>query len=439
MSVIRYTGAATQLSTTDLAQLFDRTATSEENLDVRNVTRQIIEQVRQEGDQALLRFARDFDGVDFRSVEQIKIPRTEWQKALSSIDTSLRKSLERAARNIEKVHKAFLPAIVETSPEPGIQIGRRPDPLARVGVYAPGGKATYPSSVLMGAIPARVAQVGEITLCSPPDPSTGMPSQVLLAAAELANVDSVFAVGGAGAIAAMAYGTDLISRVDKIVGPGNAYVAEAKLQVSGSVGIDSPAGPSELLVVADNAADASVIAREVMAQAEHDPDAVVIVLAIGQDTAESTLLEIDRILEQQERKEIIKASLSSRGAVLAVTSAEEAAEFSNRFAPEHLLLAINNPRQSLPLFINAGTVFLGSTSSVAFGDYMTGANHVLPTGGLARSYSGLSTQDFIRWTTYQEVTYSAASSLSNDVYVLASSEGLPAHAAAAEQWGQQDD
>jgi histidinol dehydrogenase len=321
----------------------------------------------------------------------------------------------------------------ETLPEPGIRVGRRPDPLDRVGVYAPGGRAAYPSSVLMGSIPARVAGVREVILCSPPA-SDGLPTPVVLAAAELAGVDRVFAVGGAGAIAAMAYGTESIPRVDRIVGPGNAYVAEAKLQVAGVVGIDSPAGPSELLIIADSSADPGVVVREMLAQAEHDPRAVVILVTLGREVAEAAIARLAVELPSQQRRDIIEESLIARGAVLWAVDLNEAVSFSNDFAPEHLMLATRRPLEILGTVRNAGTVFVGECSSVSFGDYMTGANHVLPTGGLARSYSGLSVLDFIRWTTYQAVDFEAAGRLADDVGVFADSEGLPAHAAAARHW-----
>ena len=341
--------------------------------------------------------------------------------------------MERSIANLESVQKAFMPEVAETSPEPGIRIGRRPDPLDRVGVYAPGGRAAYPSSVLMGAVPARVAGVREVVLCSPPGPD-GLPSQVVLAAAALCGVDRVFAIGGAGAIGAMAYGTQSVPRVDRIVGPGNAYVAEAKLQVSGVVGIDSPAGPSELLVIADSTADQDVLVREIMAQAEHDPRAVVVVVTIGEELAASLIQRMADALPSQQRRDIIAQSLQTRGAVVWATDLDEATRFSNRFAPEHLLIATEHPSRLLPGLRNAGTIFVGEHSSVSFGDYMTGANHVLPTGGLARSYSGLSVLDFIRWTTYQIVSPAAAASLAEDVGIFADSEALFAHAAAARQW-----
>ncbi len=397
---------------------------------IRESASAILRDVQLHGDPALIAIAARFDGVELTSIE---VPGVELERALTSLEPGLRRSMERSIANLESVQKAFMPEIAETSPEPGIRIGRRPDPLDRVGVYAPGGRAAYPSSVLMGAVPARVAGVREVVLCSPPG-RDGLPSQVVLAAAALCGVDRVFAIGGAGAIGAMAYSTQSVPRVDRIVGPGNAYVAEAKLQVSGVVGIDSPAGPSELLVIADSTADQDVLVREIMAQAEHDPRAVVVVVTIGEELAESLIQRIADALPSQQRRDIIARSLQSRGAVVWATDLDEATRFSNRFAPEHLLIATEQPSRLLPELRNAGTIFVGEHSSVSFGDYMTGANHVLPTGGLARSYSGLSVLDFIRWTTYQIVSPAAAASLAEDVGIFADSEALFAHAAAARQW-----
>jgi histidinol dehydrogenase len=265
-------------------------------------------------------------------------------------------------------------------------------------------------------------------------------------------VDRVFAIGGAGAIAAMAYGTETVPRVDRIVGPGNAYVAEAKVQVSRDVGIDSPAGPSELLVICDGDADVETIAREVIAQAEHDVNACVVVVALGDETASAITDAIERSVPRASpsdaagfaaplvvggRGDIVRAALEQRGGVLCADSIAEAVEFAAEFAPEHLLLAVKDADRVLPDIRNAGCVFVGEQSSVVFGDYITGGNHVLPTGGLARSYSGLGPLDFVRWTSYQKLTRAAARRLSADTAVLANAEGLPAHAAAALGWSEQ--
>lgn len=424
----KITNSIFSLTTVEKDFLFNRSTSADD--DVRRTTSEIIKEVRDRGDPALLQLASRLDKV---SLQGIEVPPEACRLALGQLDSDLRRAMERSIRNIQTVQLAALPVVQETESEPGILIGRRPDPLDRVGVYAPGGRAAYPSSVLMGAVPARVAGVREVILCSPPGPD-GLPSAVVLAAAELAGVDRVFALGGAGAVAAMAYGTETVPRVDRIVGPGNAYVAEAKLQVAGVVAIDSPAGPSELLVIADAEADPSIVAREVMAQAEHDPRAVVVTVAVGEGVARRLLEAIVAAVPSQPRREIVAESLSSRGAVLEAADMDEAVTFANAFAPEHLLLATADAGAVLPRLRNAGTIFVGESSSVAFGDYMTGANHVLPTGGLARSYSGLSVLDFIRWTTYQIIDADAAQRLGGDVATFADSEGLPAHAASARQW-----
>lgn len=428
---LRFRGAAAALSVADQRQLVDRALSVDDG--VRRRTAEIIARVREQGDQALIALARELDGV---TLDVLEVPRAAVRAAIDRLTPSLRRALERSAANIASVHRAFLPQASEVSPEPGIIVGRRPDPLQRVGVYAPGGRAAYPSSVLMGAIPARVAGVGEVILCTPPGPN-GLPNATLLAAAAIAGVDRVFAVGGAGAIAAMAFGTESVPRVDRVVGPGNAYVAEAKLQLAGVVGIDAPAGPSELLVIADATSDPAVVARELLAQAEHDPLACVVALVVGEDVARAVELEIARQLAGTARREIVEAALRGQGAVLSVATLEEAVELANRYAPEHLLIALPSIERSADLahaVRNAGTIFVGESSSNAFGDYMTGANHVLPTLGLARSYSGLSVLDFVRWTTYQRISPEAATALAADVALFADAEGLPGHANAARAW-----
>lgn len=430
---VRWTGACGDLSAADRRALFAR-STASTNDGIRARTASIIDKVRRGGDTVLRALAAEFDGV---TLDALEVPKSRCMAALDALDPALRRAMERSASNIHRVHQAFLPAAQETESEPGIIVGRRPDPLGSVGVYAPGGRAAYPSSVLMGVVPARVAGVGEIVVCSPPSRDTGLPADVVLAAAALAGADRVFALGGAGAIAALAYGTESVPRVDRIVGPGNAYVAEAKLQVASTVAIDSPAGPSELLVLADDSADPRLIAREMLAQAEHDPLAAVVAVMTSETIANAVLGAIGELMPSQPRAEIVAASLREQGAVLWADSADSAIAFANQYAAEHLLLVVASPDVVLARLRNAGTVFIGSYASVAFGDYMTGANHVLPTGGLARSYSGLSTLDFVRWTTYQRVTRDAAARLAEDVGVFADAERLGGHALAARAWREE--
>lgn len=423
---MRWTGSVATLSDADRRALFDRSQSSDDV--VRTRTSGIVARVRTGGDRALRELALELDGV---ALDALEVPSSDCVAALAALDPDLRRAMERAASNIHRVHEAFRPTAQETESEPGIVIGRRPDALGRVGVYAPGGRAAYPSSVLMGVIPARVAGVGEVIVCSPPSRESGRPSEVVLAAAALAGADRVFSLGGAGAIAALAFGTESVPRVDRIVGPGNAYVAEAKIQVSSTVAIDSPAGPSELLVIADESADPVFVARELLAQAEHDPMAAVVAVTTSADTARAILAAVSDLMATQPRAEIVEASLAGQGAVLWAASLDACVKFANAYAPEHLLLVGSNAEGLLDRLRNVGTVFVGSSASVAFGDYMTGANHVLPTGGLARSYSGLSTLDFVRWTTYQRITRDAAARLAVDVGIFADSERLGGHAAAA--------
>ena len=428
---LRYTGALSALSPAERASLVRRTSATDSL--VRERTEEIIGRVQRDGDRALREMAVTFDGV---SLDALEVPLGVRRRALAEIDGALRSALEHAAWNITLFHSAAPPRTVELETEPGVKVGRRPDPLQRVGIYSPGGRAAYASSVLMAGIPAKVARVSEIVLCSPPQ-EDGYPAKVVLAACEIAGVDRVFALGGAGAIAAMAYGTESVPRVDRIVGPGNAYVAEAKLQVGRDVGIDSPAGPSELLVICDADANVETIAREVIAQAEHDVNACVVVVALGDETATAVTDAIERSLPGVSRADVVRVSLVQHGAVLCAASIAEAVEFAAEFAPEHLLLALDDAERVLPDIRNAGCVFVGEQSSVVFGDYITGGNHVLPTGGLARSYSGLGPLDFVRWTSYQKLTRAAARRLSADTAVLANAEGLPAHAAAALGWSDQ--
>jgi histidinol dehydrogenase len=427
-TVLRFSGRLNELSDDMQRELFDRSR--DVDPEIASVTRDIIERVKATGDDALRALARQFDDV---GLEEIEVPRAAVRDACDSLSDELREALERAARNIRQVHEAQMPSGITVEVEPGVTVSRRPDALKRVGAYAPGGTAAYASSVLMTAIPARVAGVDEIILCSPAG-KNGAPASEIMAAAAIAGVDRVFAVGGAGAIAAMAFGTDSIPRVDRIVGPGNAYVAEAKSQLASHVGIDCVAGPSELLIIADSSASPYVIAREAIAQAEHDPRAVVGIITVG-TISDEVLWALKVTADSQPRQRIVANALRTRGFIIQVDSADEAQELATRFAPEHLLIVTRNAEAVAAGVRGAGAIFLGASSSVAFGDYITGGNHVLPTGGLARAYSGLSTLDFVRWTSIQRVTKDAAKRLAGSTGVFARAEGLPGHAAAAEYWG----
>lgn len=419
-------GRLEDLDPATLRHLLERRPSDEG--DVQSATRDILEAVRARGDEALLDFARRFDGVELGALE---IPRRAWDEALERLDVDVRTALERAARNIEAFHRALIPGEVVLEVEPGLRLGRRFVPLQAVGVYAPGGRAAYPSSVLMGVVPARAAGVKEIVVCSPPGPD-GRPSDVVMAAAAIAGATRLVAVGGAGAVAALAFGTDSVPRCDAIVGPGNRWVLEAKRQVAGQVVIDSPAGPSEVLVLAEEGGAApELLASELVAQAEHDPDAAVVFVT----TSQGQLDEVRRALEEQvassPRRDVVETALSVQGALLLAESRASMLDFARAYGAEHLSLCTRDPKADLDAIPTAGTVFLGPDSTVAFGDYMTGANHVLPTAGTSRSFSGLSTLNFLRSYTWQEISPEAAGSLSEPVAVLADSEGLPGHAAAA--------
>ena len=414
-----------RLTPRERSRLLDRRPSDEPELAHR--VRLLLERVRREGDQALREMALEFDGVDLQALE---VPRELWDAALGNLDPDLRKDLEEAAHNIDTFHRAQIPQDIQVTVRPGVTLGRRSVPLRVVGVYAPGGRAAYPSSVLMGVVPARAAGVQEVVVSSPPGPS-GLPPDQVLAAAAIAGASRLFALGGAGAIGAMAFGTATVPRAQAVVGPGNRYVNEAKRQVAGEVIIDSPAGPSEVLVLADESADPRLCALELICQAEHDPDAAV---ALVTDSA--GLLDRVRAVLLEEtartpRREIVEAALRANGALLLADTWDEAVALARDYAAEHLALYTRNPRSDLDNIPTSGTAFLGQAAAVAFGDYLTGANHVLPTGGLARSFSSLSTLHFLRMYTWQEITPAAAAAMSPAVERMAEAEGLPAHAEAA--------
>ncbi len=400
---------------------------------VRDAVREIVERVRAEGDRALHALARELDGVDLQDLE---VPRDLWEAAADDVGEDVRRALERAALNIEVFHAAQLPAPIECEPEPGVTLTRRWTPVERAGVYAPGGRAAYPSSVLMGVVPARVCGVERVVVCSPPGPD-GRPSAPVLAAAYIGGADKVLAVGGAGAIGALTYGTESVPAVDVIVGPGNRYVTEAKRQVAGVVRIDGPAGPSEILMLIDESADPERVALELVAQAEHDPDAAAGVLCVCEDPAAARALAggVESALAEAaagaDRRDVVTSALAARGFVLWTDDVDGAVDFANAYAAEHLALVTVDAEALADRMVTAGTIFIGPTSSVAFGDYLTGANHVLPTEGRARSFSGLSVEAFLRSHTVQRVSERGAAALVDPTTILAEAEGLPGHAAAA--------
>lgn len=419
-------GALGDLDPAILERLLERSPRDDAS-DVSTTVRRVIADVRDRGDAALIAMAKRFDGVELAGIE---VPRDRWDAALEALPVDVRQALLRAAGNIQRFHAAQIPKDVVFDVEPGVRITRTVAPLGTVGVYAPGGRAAYPSSVLMGVVPARAAGVAEVVVCSPPGPEGAPPNEVVAACA-IAGADRLFAVGGAGAIAALAFGTETVSAVDAIVGPGNRWVSEAKRQVAGRVAIDCPAGPSEVLVVADDSADATWAAHELLAQAEHDPDAACVLVTTSERVAREAREALGRLLADAPREGVARAALASSGAILLASSDTDAFDFAERYAPEHLSIMTAPGAEDARRVSTAGTTFVGGHASVAFGDYLTGANHVLPTAGRARSFSGLSVQHFLRSYTIQEVTREGAAGMADDVATLAMAEGLPAHAAAA--------
>src|SRR5688500_10005410 len=396
---------AEELSADESRRLFERRPPLDG--DIAGRVGQIIASVRDHGDAALRSLTAQFDRVELGEIE---VPRETTEAAVAGRDPTVRAAPDEAAGAIRALHAAQLTPTLEIEVRRGVRLGRRAEPLRRVGVYAPGGRAAYPSSVLMGALPARVAGVAEVVLCSPPG-LDGLPSPLVLAAAAIAGVDRVYAVGGPAAIAALACGTETIPRVDKIVGPGNTFVTEAKRQLTGITATDCPAGPSEVLVLADETSNADIAAAELIAQAEHDPDAAAVLISTDEATLERIAAAVTRIAQTTPRRDIVKASLAANGALLLARDAAAMIEFASRYAPEHLLVLTRDPRALLGQLRHAGSIFLGAHSSVAFGDYITGANHVLPTGGLARAFAGLSTAALRREYTYQQIHAAAAKQL----------------------------
>jgi len=393
----------------------------------------ILADVRARGDAAVLEYTQRFDGVSASSVTELEIPRRDLLAALDAIPSSQRLALEAAAERVRHYHERQLEACGRSwsyRDADGTLLGQKVTPLDRVGIYVPGGKATYPSSVLMNALPAKVAGVGEIVMVVPTP--QGVRNPMVLAAAALAGVDRAFAIGGAQAVGALAYGTDVVPAVHKITGPGNAYVASAKRRVFGQVGIDMIAGPSEILVLADGTTPADWVAMDLFSQAEHDELAQSILLCPDAAYIAAVKAAIDRLLPDMPRRDVIRASLEGRGALIRTRSMEEACEISNRIAPEHLEVSSLEPARWEPLLRHAGAIFLGAYTSESLGDYCAGPNHVLPTSGTARFSSPLGVYDFQKRSSLIEVSESGAQQLGPIAAELAYGEGLQAHARAAE-------
>jgi len=393
----------------------------------------ILERVRLEGDEALLALTRELDGLQAQSMSDLEIPASELKAAFEGLPQAQKMALETAAQRVRHYHQAQLQSCglswsyVETD---GTRLGQKVTPLDRVGIYVPGGLAAYPSSVIMNAMPAQVAGVGEVVMVVPTP--QGAKNALVLAAAHVCAVHRVFTIGGAQAVAALAYGTRTVPRVDKITGPGNAYVASAKRQVFGQVGIDMIAGPSEILVLADGSTPPDWVAMDLFSQAEHDALAQSILLCPHEDYIEAVLASMNRLLPSMPRASIIVKSMNERGALIKTRSMLEACEISNRVAPEHLEVSSKSPNEWEPHLRHAGAIFLGAYTSESLGDYCAGPNHVLPTSGTARFSSPLGVYDFQKRTSLIEVSESGAETLGKVASTLAHGEGLFAHARAAE-------
>ncbi len=397
---------------------------------VNESVRHILHEVKTRGDEAVLEFTEKFDRLKVASVAELEMGQERLQQALSAIPDDQRQALETAADRVRDYHERQKQASWQYQDEDGTVLGQKVTPLDRAGLYVPGGKAAYPSSVLMNAIPAKVAGVSEVIMVVPtPD---GVVNDMVLASAAIAGVDRVFTIGGAQAVAALAYGTDTIPPVDKIVGPGNIFVATAKREVFGVVGIDMIAGPSEILVICDGKTDPDWIAMDLFSQAEHDEQAQPILVSPDGDFLDAVEASMRKLLPTMERSDIIGASLRSRAALIQVSDLSEAAEVSNRVAPEHLELSVEDPEALLPEIRHAGAIFMGRYTAEALGDYCAGPNHVLPTSGTARFSSPLGVYDFQKRSSIIGFSAEGADRMGRVASVLARGEGLTAHARSAE-------
>ncbi len=397
---------------------------------VQHAVQEILDEVRRRGDAAVLEYTARFDRLQAASLADLELPRGRLEQAKEAIPLRLERALRQAAERIRSYHEKQLQTSWTYTEEDGTLLGQQVTPLDRVGLYVPGGKAAYPASVLMNAIPAKVAGVCELIMVVPtPD---GVQNDLVLAAAAIAGVDRVFTIGGAQAVAALAYGTETVPQVDKIVGPGNAYVAEAKRRVFGLVGIDMVAGPSEILVICDGGTDPDWIAMDLFSQAEHDELAQAILVSPDTTFLDAVQASIRKLLPTMPRQAVIAQSLRSRGALIRCRSLEEAAEIANHIAPEHLELSVADPQALLPLIRHAGAIFLGRSTCEAIGDYCAGPNHVLPTARTARFSSPLGVYDFQKRSSLIQVSREGARRLGELAAALAYGEGLQAHARSAE-------
>ncbi len=394
---------------------------------VEEIVADIIANVRENGDKALLEYTAKFDGA---SLSGIAVTPEEIDEAVASVEPRFLEVLEKAAVNIRKFHEKQRRNSFIINDEDGIVVGQKIIPVDRAGLYVPGGTAAYPSTVLMDSIPAKVAGVKEVVMVTPPQ-KNGKVNPVILAAAKIAGIDKIFKVGGAQAVAALAYGTESVPKVDKIVGPGNAFVAEAKKQVFGQVSIDMIAGPSEILIVADGETNPRHAAADLLSQAEHDKLASAVLVTNSMELAQAVSEELERQIPMLERAEIARESIDVGGKIIVADTLDAAIEIANEIAPEHLELCVSNPFDYLDKIRHAGSIFMGRNCPEALGDYMAGPNHTLPTSGTAKFSSPLSVDDFIKKTQYTYYTKEALAKIAYDVEYFATKEGLTAHAKSA--------
>ena len=405
-------------------EIFARTIPTDS---VEDVVAEIIANVRAKGDAALLEYAAKFDKAELTSLQ---VTQAEIDEALAMAEPKFLDVLNKAAANIRKFHEKQKRNSFIINEDKGIVMGQKVIPVDRAGLYVPGGTAAYPSTVLMDSIPARIAGVPEVIMVTPPN-KEGKVNPAILAAASVAGIDKIFKVGGAQAIAALAYGTESIPKVDKIVGPGNAYVAEAKKQVYGIVSIDMIAGPSEILIVSDGKSDPAVVAADLLSQAEHDKMASAVLVTDCAELAQKVSDELEKQIPQLERAEIARASIDNNGKIIVADDLWKAIDIANEIAPEHLELCVDQPFDYLDSIRNAGSVFLGRNCPEALGDYLAGPNHTLPTSGTARFSSPLSVDDFVRKMQYTYYTEEALKNVAEDVAYFARTEGLTGHARSA--------
>lgn len=402
-------------------------AREEMSFNVSDIVSEIIENVKNNGDKALFEYCEKFDKAKLNSLE---VTENEIEEAFSLVEPRFIDILKKAAENIRKFHKSQVRNSFIINDNQGVVTGQKITPIEKVGLYVPGGTAAYPSTVLMDSIPAKIAGCKEICITTPPS-SDGKVNPVILAAAKIAGVDRIFKIGGAQAVAALAYGTETVTKVDKIVGPGNAFVAEAKRQVFGRVSIDMIAGPSEILVIADGKSNPRFVAADLLSQAEHDKMASAVLVTDSEELAKNVRDEIEIQLESLPRKDIAKISIDNNGKIIIANSIDDVIDVANEIAPEHLELCVDNPFDYLDKIKNAGSIFMGRYCPEALGDYFAGPNHTLPTSGTARFSSPLSVDDFVKKSQYTYYTKEALSKVYDDVAFFAEKEGLSAHAKSA--------